>query len=297
MIYSCNTIGTAQSSFTADVLEIQNGKKKTYKLYSDGHHYRYDIEESVGKFAVIVSPEESRTSILIWDKKYVHHTDPFSSMSLMNDPNQAFRYAQSNYTQNEVGQENINGFDSKIIELWSQDQKIYTAWFSPELNFLLKIENHVATNTSMELINIKVKKIDRGLFVVPEDFTKVDEKMRPVIPEPPPPDTWAEKTIDLPFSSEVVRGDRIQFSINYDVYTKFLLSNIKDTPAKVTWYIYRNGQLLPDNEQGPLSYRTKRIYPGENKNLTYDWKPDDKIILECYEGKLHVEIKPEKKIQ
>ena len=131
------------------------------------------------------------------------------------------------------------------------------------------------------------------IFTVPEDYIVVDEQMRPVIPEPPAPESWNDKTLDVPFNEELTRGDRARFSISYDKYSKLILSNKTESPAKVIWNVYRNGQKLPDNEQGPVKYRTKRLYKGENRNLTYNWKPGDEIEMECYEGKLQVEVKPE----
>jgi hypothetical protein len=55
----------------------------------------------------------------------------------------------------------------------------------------------------------------------------------------------------------------------------------------------RNGQELPDNEQGPIKYRSVRLYSGETKAYTFDWKEGDVVILEIHEGKMNVQVFPE----
>jgi hypothetical protein len=55
----------------------------------------------------------------------------------------------------------------------------------------------------------------------------------------------------------------------------------------------RDGQELPGNEQGPLSYRTKRLHGGESSSYTYSWTSGDKIIILVYEGAINIELAAE----
>ena len=285
----------AQISFTAEVNEWQQGKHKTYKLYSNGQQYRYDIDDQNMKGAVIVNPELDRTSILIIDSAFVHHTDLFSMQSLSNDPYQAMQYAKSRYEEHNLGKDNIMGFDVDVLEYESRGQKVYKVWYAPKLNFFVKMENLLSKDTRVVLKNIKTGKVDESLFIVPNHYTEVDERMRVKIPEPPPPTEWEQLTMELPVSMELKRGQSLHFTVNYSEYTRFDLQNTTNDPTKVVWYIYRNGQLLGNEEQGPVSYRSKRLMKGEQKKLTYSWKKEDQIKIECHEGVVQVGIMPESK--
>jgi len=288
------SVSSGNAQFTAELTDVQRGDKKNYKVQSDGVKYRYDFNENGERGAVIVNPASNQTSILMPDKKFVHHTEPFASISLINDPYQSFNYMRTNYEEKSIGNEKINGLNTRVIELWAGDQKIFTAWHSDELNFLIKMVNHLVNDTYVELTNIQPGKVEKELFSIPPDFVEVDDRMRIKIPEPSPPTSWNEQTETVPFNKIYKRGDRITFTIDHSSYTKIFLLNEGEKPAKMIRYTYRSGQLLPENDQGPISYRTKRLYNGEKSNLTQAWKIGDKIVFEFYEGEMKVEVKPEK---
>jgi hypothetical protein len=288
-------VSCLHAQFSAELADVTRGKKKIYMLQSDGSRYRYDFDESGMKGTVIVDPSSNKTAVLLPDEKFVHYTEPTSQMSLMNDPFQSFKYAQERYTEKPVGKEKIAGLDTEKTELYSSDQLVYTAWFSDELNFIVKMVNNMVSDTYMELSNIKKTKIDPGIFIIPEDYTEVDERMRPVIPEPPPPDSWNTIKAAIPLKGEYKRGDLISFKVPESKNYKIILTNETTEPAKVIRIAMRDGKELDDNEQGPISYRTRRLYAEESFTNTYSWKAGDEKILQVHEGKLLIEIVPEER--
>jgi hypothetical protein len=223
----------------------------------------------------------------------VHYTDIHSSTSLMNDPYQAFIYSKSRYDEKKAGEEKIAGFDCNKSQLYSSDQLIYTAWYSQDLGFLVKLVNEMADNTYMELRDIKKENISEEVFSVPEDYIEVDSKMHPIIPEPPAPDSWNEVKASLPLKGEYRRGDIISFDVPESRNYKFILNNNTDEPAKIIRIGMRDGKELPDNEQGPLSYRTRRLYGGESFSNVYSWKAGDEKLIQVHEGIINIEIIPE----
>ncbi|MDF1559865.1 MAG: hypothetical protein P1P83_06625 [Bacteroidales bacterium] len=270
-----------------------NGTERVYELQSDGQKYRYDFEESGMRGIVIVDPVKGKTAILMPDEKYVHFTPTTSRTSLMNDPYQSFIYSKKNFEEKPAGTESVSGYECSITEFHDSDRKVITAWHSDELGFLLKMVNNVSENTFMEVRDIIPGEIDKELFVIPEDYTEVDERMRPVIPEPPPPDSWNTIDSSLPIAGEFKRGDRIMFTVPENKNYKLNLVNQSDDPAKIIWTGMRDGQELPGNEQGPLSYRTKRLHGGESSSYTYRWTSRDKIIIQVYEGVINIELAAE----
>ena len=284
---------SGQSPFSAEMLNVQRGTERLYKLQSDGLKYRYDFDENGMKGTVIVDPEAGRTAILLPEEKYVHYTDIHSSTSLMNDPYQAFIYSKSRYDEKKVGEEKVTGFNCDKTELYASDQLVYTAWYSKDLGFLLKLVNEMAENTYMELRDINKEDISEEVFSVPDDYVEVDRKMRPIIPEPPAPESWTKVEVGIPLKGEYKRGDLLSFKIPESRNYKVILNNNTDKPAKVIRIGLRDGDELPDNEQGPLSYRTRRLYAGESFSNVYSWKAGDEKLIQVHEGVINIEILPE----
>jgi hypothetical protein len=294
-ISSVSGISICQAQFSADMVNVQNGTKKIYHVQSDGIRYRYDFEEDGTKGIVIADPSANKTAVLMPGKKFVFYTELMSPGSLMNDPYQSFRYMQKNYTEKKAGTEKISGFDAEKTELYADNKKLLTAWYSDDLHFLIRMINASDENTYMELKNIKKDKIDADMFKVPDDYTEVDERMRPVIPEPPPPDSWNTFQLTIPLKQEFKRGDMISFKVPESRNYKVILKNLTDDPAKVIRISMRDGKEVPDNEQGPLKYRTRRLFKGESNSSTYSWKEGDDKIIQVHEGKILVEIMPEER--
>jgi len=287
------TSSYGQSAFRAEMINVKRGSETVYQLQVKGEKYRYDFEEGGMKGTVIIDQEKGQTAILMPDKKFVHYTDIHSSTSLMNDPYQSFIYSRSRYDEKKIGKEKIGGYDCNKSELYASDQLVFSAWYSEELGFLVKLVNEMANNTYMELRDIKKQKISNEVFSVPQDYIEVDSKMRPIIPEPPAPDSWKEIKASIPLKGEYKRGDVISFEIPESRNYKFILNNNTDKPSKIIRTGMRDGKELPDNEQGPLSYRTRRLYAGESFSNVYSWKAGDQKLIQVHEGVINIEIIPE----
>lgn len=282
-----------QESFKAEMTNVKQGAKEIYRVQSNGNKYRYDFEIGGDKGIVIVDPVNGKTAILFPSEKFVHYTETSSMISRSNDPVQAVMTLKDRYTEKSLGQENVAGFDCDKTELYSDDQKIFTVWFSEKLNFPLKIQSHIGKDTYMELNNVEVQNIPPTVFEIPEGYTEVDSRMRPIIPEPPAPETWNRIEVDLPFNKEYARGDLIRFKVPETQNYTFILTNNSADPTKIIRMSFRDGKELSNNEQGPLTYRTKRLFANESSKDTYSWKAGDIKILEVHEGKLNIKIQAE----
>ena len=279
--------------FRATMANVVSGNERTYQVYSDLVNYRYEFEESGMKGVVIVMPKENKTMILMPEEKFVHITTTYSVMSRMNDPVATYRWYADSGSVKDTGKETVSGRKCVIREIYSMDMKVFTVWYSNELNFPVRIQNEASSDTHMLLSNIKSWKTDPSFFKVPAGYTEVDSKMRPVIPEPPPPSNWKSRKVTAPFEGKGTRGDKITISIEASVNHKLRLSPQGDKPSKIIWHHFRNGAELPTEEQGPESYRTKRLFPGEKKTLTYSWQKGDEIVIEVYEGTMDISAAPE----
>ncbi len=149
------------------------------------------------------------------------------------------------YNEKKLGQEKVAGFDCDKTELYAADKKVFTVWFSDKLNFPLKIQNHIAKDTYMKLSGIEIQKIPISVFDIPGDYTEVDNRMRPVIPEPPAPEQWNTIEADLPLNKEYTRGDLIRFKVPETKNYVLSLTNNSTDPAKIIRKTFRDGKELP----------------------------------------------------
>ena len=289
IVFTCvSTIGLAQ--FSATMKNVVSGKERTYQVYSDGEKYRYDFVEDGINGVVIVEPSKSKTSILMPEKKYVHYTETSSVESRSNDPVQAVMTIKDRYYEKILNEEIIAGFTCTKSELFAGDQKVFTLWFSEELNFPLRIENNMGKDTYMELSEIKIQDVDANKFIIAKDYTEVDDRMRPIIPEPPTPEKWVSEAVTLPFDGKLKRGEKISMDISATGHYKIKVRNEGDTPTKYIYHLYKNGEKLSWEIVGNDDRRTHRLYMDENRTFTYAWEKDWQLIVELYEGEVLMEV-------
>lgn len=289
LLSACNTY----AQFSANMINVVQGHQREYKVYSDLNMYRYEFEESGMKGVVIVHPEQNKTYILIPDEKYVHVTTCDGMMSRMNDPWQSYLWFKSSGTEKELGSETIDGHQCKKIALLQNDSKVFSVNFSEKLNFPLTMQSEIEENTYMRLENIEPWESDPAFFEIPDDYTEVDERMRPLIPEPPPPESWNEREISLPYTGALSRGEKLWIHITEAQYYKIKLQNDQESPGKFSYTIYENDTPLSVNEQGKERYRTYRLFTTEKKNLTLNLSEGQDVLLKGYEGSLELELNKE----
>ena len=292
----CQTLflNASFGQFAAEMKNVIQGREMIYHVSSDGTMYRYDFNLDGEPTVVIVDEAQRKMHILVPNKKFIHTTDLDSRMSLMNDPVQAFRRYAKMYDANSIGSEKIGEFNTNIIELAASGQKLFTCWMCEELKFPIKLVNEQGIDTYMELSNIQKKKVDPSLFILPEDFIAVDDQMRPVIPEPPAPESWNEIELSVPINRVLKRGDRVRFKVNHTSYTKMRFTNESEKPTKIMYQeCNADGEKKSHDEQGIDRMRTYRLFTDEFKSLTNAFKEGDINMLEVFEGEVHVDVKPD----
>jgi hypothetical protein len=265
--------------------------EKIYQIFHDGENYRYELTEENEKAVVIVDAEEGMTYLLLPQKKVYQAMESLAPRSLSNDPVQTMRYLAGNFTMKATGMEVMNGFECEKREIHAGNKLINRAWYSDELRFPVKIEQ--LDQYMMELSEVTMGSQESHLFQVPDGYTLVDHKLRPVLPEPPPPEKWTRIEKTVPFSGSFEKGSLVEFTVQDTRYHQIKLSNNGEEPAKTVRATLRDGQELPDNEQGPLKYRTNKLHKGEQKQLTLSLKPGDVFQVKVFYGKMDMDVQLE----
>lgn len=279
--------------FTAKLTNSVRGTSRVFNVHSDLNNYRYDFVESGMEGIVIAFPEENKMWLLLPEEKYIYKTTSDDFAMAANDPVAGIKMYTAYGEVKKTGTEKVAGYDCEVSEYYQGETKIFTAWHATELNFIIKATNHMAEDSFMELTEIKKWKVDPSMFKEPEGFTEVDERMRPVVPEPEPPSEWTIVKRDIPVNEAFSRGTKLQFVVNYDKYTKVKLNNNTESPSKIIFYQSADGNPLSEDLIGPVDYRTHRLFPDEHKTLTWNLKNGQELTIEIHEGEMHIEAAPE----
>ena len=112
----------SMAQFTATMKNVVKGDERVYQVYNDGENYRYEFAENDMEGVVIVSPSRNKTSILVPEKKYVHHTTCDDVMSRMNDPVQSVMTIKDRYEEKQSGEAEIAGYKCSKSELFVGDK-------------------------------------------------------------------------------------------------------------------------------------------------------------------------------
>lgn len=267
-----------------------SGNKQHYIVYSDMNQYRYEFNQDGINGLVIVNPAENITAIILLDEKMVHYTPADGMTSVMNDPAQAYNSYKQYGVEKTEGKETISGYECTKKVIYQGETALISSWFSEELNFPVKMENHYTENTYMLLENVRPWDLDPAMFIVPPEYIEVDSKQRPVIPEPTPPEKWNIKDVGVPVDIDLNRGMAVNVTIDETVYHKLLVENTGDTPTRFSYHSFIDGKELPEDIQGPAEHRTKRLYMEENYKITNSWKAGQTILIKVYEGNLNLQI-------
>ena len=171
---------TGFSQWQAKMINSISGSEKVYRVFSNLDQYSYSFIEDEMSGVVIVSPAINQTAILNADENMVHYTTCDGKMSSMNDPVQAYNNYKKHGEEKVIGTEALGGYKCIKTELYQGDQKLFTQWFSEELNFPVRIEGHFSENAYMQLENIQKWDVNPSVFIVPADYIEVDEELEPV---------------------------------------------------------------------------------------------------------------------
>ncbi len=283
----------ANAQFTATMFNTVSGKTRTYTVYSDLQNYRYEFERSGEKWIVIVRPEEDKSLALMPDKKFYQSSSCDGVLSRTNDPWQSYLWFKNFGVEKVLGSEKVEGYTCKKLAIYQTETRVYNASYAESLKFPLKISNEIEKDTHMEIREIRSWLPDPEKFKIPEDYTEVDRRLNPVIPEAPAPEIWTVTRASVPYSGTVERGRKLWLSVKESHYYKISIINQTRAPGKLIIHIYKDGSPLPEEEQGPEKYRTFRLFPGETKILTQDWKAESEVLIEPYEGLLELKIERE----
>ena len=164
----------AYAQFTADMIQTEDGKTSTIKLYVEDPYYCFEQEEDGEPISVIVNQEEKVTRVLRPSLKMYIEMESQGMMSMANDVFQSIDNMRETYDAALVGTETINGYECEKYVVSYEGEEMLTYWQSSQLGYPLKVVNTMTNGMTMELTNIVEGDIDDSRFITPSDYKKME---------------------------------------------------------------------------------------------------------------------------
>lgn len=174
---------TAQ--FSATMSFTAGGLQRNFTIFSDNNRYRYEFDEGGQEGVMIVLNETEEFFLLMPQQKIAIKEKTTSQMSMSMDPLKQYEhFANENTTEKVIEKETVNGYECIKKELHNiqkneygvSDQLMFTIWYSEELQFPVRIVNHIdgTGSSGMEIRNIQPWTPDEASFRIPEGYNIMD---------------------------------------------------------------------------------------------------------------------------
>lgn len=173
------------AQFSATMTFTAAGMKRNFTVFSDNNRYRYEFDEG-GQEGVMIILNETEEFFLLMPQQKIAITEKTSSeMSMGMDPLKQYEYFENeDVTEKVIGKETVNGYECIKKELHNiqkdeygvTDQLMFTIWYSEELQFPVRILNHIdgTGSSGMEIRNIQPWTPDESSFRIPEGYNTLD---------------------------------------------------------------------------------------------------------------------------
>ncbi len=280
--------GPKGDEFTATMIQSDGTQSLESKFLLKGNKYRMEMNQDGQNLVVVVDQDAGKTWVIsVDDGRYMEmaNQDP---VSLMNDPFQGLKYATSIGEAENQGTETVAGMTCDKILISANGEDMMTQWVSQEMNFPVKIVNHVIGGFEMELSNIKSESVAADLFVLPEGLERMPApgEQRVEVPD------WAgdlaeAEFVTPPFSKEMAAGEMVKVKPVAGKMFQATAVNLLDTNMAIVVVPFKNGRPLVS----PSMYTMNVSEKGAGATLGSDETPyeADEIVVRLAGGKATVE--------
>jgi hypothetical protein len=280
---------TEPGSFTADMNEKVQGTVYTSKIFVKGEKYRIVQHEDAETLFVLVDQTAGKTRVLIQSQKQYLEIGTQDMLSLMNDPFQSLKYAETVAEKKDKGIDTVSGYECEKYTLGMQDMEMMTYWMSPQLHFPLKIVMHGQTERTIELTDIKVEPLDDSLFVIPEGYTKMASPDEAPIEVP----EWAANLDSVPVLTPpaertMKEGDMYRVKVVSGKAVRVTFENKADSNTSYTVVPFKDSKPISDVVMNTVNFSSE----GETATVTMEETPyeADEIVLRVNSGEAYARV-------
>jgi len=161
--------------FTADVTMGDVGKVVKGKIFVRDGKYRLELDDGGREWFLIVDPQANISRSFSPEHKTFLQMKANDRQSVMVDQIQGLMLLKGMYGASPEGDQEVAGYECRRNVIRMQDQPILTEYRAVELDFPIKIVNHISEEVFFELSNIERQAVDDSLFAIPEEYSPKTE--------------------------------------------------------------------------------------------------------------------------
>lgn len=300
----CTASSAMAASFSADIVMEKNGKTETGKFYLLNQYYRLEVLED-GKPMVIIADREKKVHRVLNIEEKVFFEIPSDDFRILSkDPFMASEYMVSKYKSKVEGTEKINGINCEKQVVTAQDTKIFSRWFSSELNFPVKIVMYHGKQESVaELKTIRNVDLQMDLFAPPADFKQVEEpgaaekrkREAEIKNEAALSGLTTVETAQVPCYVKIAAGGELRVPIDTDRGASLLIKNEAKDESVYTILKYKNGKPMEGYEAKPWKLERKGYHKSWDFNDRFNQTAGpflvDEVRIKVEKGLVYAELR------
>ncbi len=276
------------AEFSARMIQRDDESADTAKIFVRAGGYRVEQEEEGISIVVIVDSDEGLTYLLLPERKLYMEMESQDVRSMMNDPFQGLKRAESYGEVKRLGSESVGGYECDKFGVSIGGDEVMVKWVSKELEFPLRIATSRGQQRSAEVSEIVEAPVDESLFEIPADYSNQD--MSSLLVDTP---EWAsqvssEPTMVPPFELNLTEGEMVRIKVepgkDIDVSGRSLTAG----NSAFTVVPFQNGRPVVDPSMGTMNLSEEG--QGVRFRRSETIQEADEIVVRVREGEVMISV-------
>ena len=277
--------------FTADITIGDVGRVTEGKLFVRDGKYRMEFNDGGTELFIVVDEAANLSRSFSPEHKTFIERPANDRQSMMTDQIQGLRMLQRIGEVSDDGTEEIAGYECERSLIRLQGQLVVTQYIANELDFPVKVVNHISEEVFFELSNIRRQAVNDSLFGIPSGYTPKSTAGQGPVEIP----NWilgieSAEPMSPPFEINVAAGELFRVPVEPGYGLKVHGRNVGEGNASYAAVPFINGLPLKDVSMYTLNLPNQ----GTGGGWTFEETPleADQVVVRVSEGTVAFTIEP-----
>lgn len=277
--------------FTADITIGDVGRVTEGKLFVRDGKYRMEFNDGGTELFIVVDEAANLSRSFSPEHKTFIERPANDRQSMMTDQIQGLRMLQRIGEVSDEGTEEIAGYECERSLIRLQGQLVVTQYIANELDFPVKVVNHISEEVFFELSNIRRQAVNDSLFGIPSGYTPKSTAGQGPVEIP----NWilgieSAEPMSPPFEITVATGELFRVPVEPGYGLKVHGRNVGEGNASYAAVPFINGLPLKDVSMYTLNLPNQ----GTGGGWTFEETPleADQVVVRVSEGTVAFTIEP-----